>query len=378
MSVCEYLIKPKLRSYGIRVPKGETADTPEGAEKAAARLGPCVVKAQVPTGKRGKAGGILRADDPTQAFAAGRAILGMDIDGHRVKKVLVEEQVPVSIECYAAVLSDAPSQGPLLLFSTMGGMDVEEAMQQDPDAVRRIFVNILDGLDFTQASKAVAGLKLDGADDSVCKALVGLYSAYRDLDADLIEVNPLAISISGDVVALDCKLALDEASSERNPAAASLKSAEPLTAIEKEASAAGLKYIELNGSVGVLANGAGLTMTTMDAISHFGGKPANFLEIGGEAYTRATEALKIVLKNPNVRSLVVNFCGAFARTDVMTEGVIRGWLDLDPRIPVFFTIHGTGDREAVALVRTRLGIQPFELMDDAVRAAVAAAEGGAG
>ena len=135
----------------------------------------------------------------------------------------------------------------------------------------------------------------------------------------------------------------------------------------------GLKYIELGGSVGVIANGAGLTMTTMDVIAHYGGKPANFLEIGGEAYTKAKVALSILLENPNIESLLVNFCGAFARTDVMAEGIVNAWEELKPDIPVFFTIHGTGEDEAIALVRSRLGIEPYDLMDDAVKAAVKAA-----
>ena len=150
---------------------------------------------------------------------------------------------------------------------------------------------------------------------------------------------------------------------------------EKRTVLEAKAAAAGLKYIELGGSVGVLANGAGLTMTTMDVIAHYGGSPSNFLEIGGEAYTKAKTALSILLENPNIKALLVNFCGAFARTDVMAEGVINAWLELKPDIPIFFTIHGTGADEAVALVKERLGIEPFDLMDDAVKAAVAAANG---
>ena len=152
---------------------------------------------------------------------------------------------------------------------------------------------------------------------------------------------------------------------------------ERMTALEAEAHAAGLKYIELDGSVGVLANGAGLTMATMDAITHYGGRPANFLEIGGEAYTKAETALTILIKNPNIRSLLINFCGAFARTDVMAQGVVQAWQKLDPDIPVFFSIHGTGEEEAVALVERELGHRPYDLMDDAVRAAVGAAGAGA-
>ena len=152
-------------------------------------------------------------------------------------------------------------------------------------------------------------------------------------------------------------------------------SPEILTAIEERAKPLGLKFIELDGEVGVLANGAGLTMTTMDAVRHFGGRPANFMEIGGESYTKAKPALQLVLSNPNVKCLLVNFCGAFARTDVMAQGVIDAWLDLKPTIPIIFTIHGTGEDEAIAMVKARLGITPHDLMDDAVKAAVAAAKG---
>ncbi|KAB2914880.1 MAG: succinate--CoA ligase, partial [Hyphomicrobiaceae bacterium] len=148
-----------------------------------------------------------------------------------------------------------------------------------------------------------------------------------------------------------------------------------LTELEARGKALGLKFIELDGSVGVLANGAGLTMTTMDAVRHYGGEPANFMEIGGESYTKAKPALELVLSNQRVKCLLVNFCGAFARTDVMAEGVVNAWLDLKPKLPIFFTIHGTGEDEAIAMVKERLGITPFDLMDDAVRAAVAAAKG---
>jgi succinyl-CoA synthetase beta subunit len=174
-------------------------------------------------------------------------------------------------------------------------------------------------------------------------------------------------------MALDCKLTIDDSAAPRQKELSPQAAPEKLTALEAEAAKEGLKYIELGGSVGVLANGAGLTMTTMDAIAHFGGEPANFLEIGGESYTKSEIALAILLKNPNVRSLLVNFCGAFARTDVMAEGVAKAWKSLKPDIPVFFTIHGTGEEEAIALVERELGITPYDLMDDAVRDAVAAA-----
>jgi succinyl-CoA synthetase beta subunit len=192
-----------------------------------------------------------------------------------------------------------------------------------------------------------------------------------------VEINPLVLTDDGRVVALDAKVSLDPGALARQPAELmrNLESgkAEQASALEDEGAELGLQFIELDGSVGVLANGAGLTMATLDAVNHYGGSPANFLEIGGDAYTKATPALALVLKNPKVRSLLVNFCGAFARTDVMTEGVVTAIEALRPDIPVFFSIHGTGEDEAIALVRDRLGLQPYDLMDDAVQAAVAAA-----
>ena len=176
------------------------------------------------------------------------------------------------------------------------------------------------------------------------------------------------------MVALDCKFVLDDAAAYRQEDIVSAAAPAPMTAPEWRGAENGLKFIQLDGNVGVLANGAGLTMTTMDVIRHFGGRPANFLEIGGEAYTKSAAALDLVLSNPGVRSLIINFCGAFARTDVMAEGVVKAWQELKPAIPVFFSIHGTGEDEAVALVRARLGIEPYDLMEDAIQAAVRAAQ----
>ena len=356
------------------VPDGRTVDSPDGAAEAADALGgPCIVKAQAPTGKRGKAGGIRPADSPREARAAASDILGMAIDGHRVERLLVERRIAIAAELYAAVLTDAESRGPVVLFSTKGGMEVEEIAAADPAAMRRIEVDIARGLTAGQASAALSGMGLHGRTDAVARFLADLYAAYRALDAELLEINPLALTDDGRLLCLDCKYAMDDSSAVRQALVAEAGAPEPMTALEAEAHQAGLKYIELDGSVGVLANGAGLTMATMDAIVHHGGRPANFLEIGGEAYTKAETALTILLKNPGIRSLLVNFCGAFARTDVMADGVVRAWLKLDPDIPVFFSIHGTGEDEAVALVERELGHRPYDLMDDAVRAAVGAA-----
>lgn len=373
MNFEEHSAKPLLRKGGIPTPEGLLAATPAEARAAAEKIGPCVVKAQAPTGKRGKAGGIKLAATPEEAEAQARAILGMTIDGWPIERVLVEAQAPIAHEYYAAILNDTASRGPMALFSTMGGMDVEEVAERDPNAMRRIPIDIAEGLTKEAALAALDGLDLAPSGEAVADMLSRLYAVYRDTDAELLEINPLIVTRDGGLMALDCKLTIDDSSAPRQSDIAPQAAPEKATPLEAEAAAAGLKYIELGGSVGVLANGAGLTMTTMDAIAHFGGEPANFLEIGGESYTKAEIALAILLKNPNVRSLLVNFCGAFARTDVMAEGVASAWKSLNPKIPVFFTIHGTGEEEAIALVERELGITPYDLMDDAVRDAVAAA-----
>jgi succinyl-CoA synthetase beta subunit len=234
-------------------------------------------------------------------------------------------------------------------------------------------VSVSKGLARGDAEAMLDGLDLGAAKATVADALLKLYEAYRATDAELIEINPLAILEDGSLLALDCKLTMDDSSAERQAALAAHAVPEKATALETRAKEAGLKFIELDGNVGVLANGAGLTMTTMDVISHFGGRPANFLEIGGEAYTKAEVALGLVLDHPGVKSLVVNFCGAFARTDVMADGVTAAWKKLNPSLPVYFSIHGTGEEEAIQIVRERLGIEPFDLMEDAVKAAVEAA-----
>jgi succinyl-CoA synthetase beta subunit len=205
--------------------------------------------------------------------------------------------------------------------------------------------------------------------------LARLFEAYRGSDAELLEVNPLVVTADQRLVALDCKLIVDDSALPRQQALARVATPDSLTPLEARAKTLALNFVELDGDVGVLANGAGLTMTTVDAVRHYGGHPANFLEIGGDSYTKAKPALELVLANRRVKCLLVNFCGAFARTDVMVEGVIAAWQELQPEIPIFFSIHGTNEDQAIAMVRARLRLEPYELMDEAVKAAVAAAGG---
>lgn len=370
----EHAGKAVLAAYGIQVPNGTLADQPDAAAVAAGRIGPCVIKAQVPAGKRGKAGGIRLAATPDEARAMTAQILKLEIGGHAVTQVLVDPQIAIAHEFYAAVLNDPVTKGPLLLFSFDGGMDIEELAATRPDSLIRLPIDIRKGIDAATIAASLGPSSAQRPVAAIADILAKLYAAFAANDAELLEINPLVLTESGELLALDCKLTLDDGAIPRREALAASGTPDRLTDLETQAQALHLKFIELDGNVGVLANGAGLTMTTMDAISHFGGRPANFLEIGGESYTKSKPALELVLANPNVKALLVNFCGAFARTDVMAEGVINAWQQLKPEIPIIFTIHGTGEDEAIAMVRSRLGIEPYDLMDDAVRAAVAAAK----
>jgi succinyl-CoA synthetase beta subunit len=373
MNFEEHAAKPLLKAAGIAIPRGALAQAPAAAAEAARALGgPAIVKAQATTGKRGKAGGIALVSSPEEAEQAAGRILGMDIGGHRIESVLVDEQVAIARELYVAVLNDLASKGPLVMFSDQGGMDIEEIAARHPGLLVKVPVDIRKGLDPHVLAAALPESQALPKEQLI-DLIQRLYRVYRDNDAELVEINPLVVTGSGELVALDCKFVMDDSAVRRHEQVAEVGTPDRLTELEAWAKALNLKYIELDGSVGVLANGAGLTMTTMDVIVHHGGRPANFLEIGGDAYTLGKPALEIVLSHPAVKSLVVNFCGAFARTDVMTGGILDAWDAVRPEVPVFFTIHGTGEEEAVAIVRERLRIEPYDRMDDAIHAAVEAA-----
>jgi succinyl-CoA synthetase beta subunit len=297
----------------------------------------------------------------------------MEIAGHKVAKVLVEAKSEIKREFYAAVLNDPETKGPVVMFSTEGGMDIEEIAAETPEKLKKAPVDIRKGFSIDAAKALIKGLDLSGAEGKVAETLAKLYQAYATNDAELLEINPLIVTGSGDVVALDCKFVMDDSAVKRQPDLAPKGTPEKLSQLEKVGEAAGIKYIELEGNVVVLANGAGLTMTTMDVVRHYGGKPANFCEIGGEAYTKGKQALEMVLGKPGVKSLVVNFCGAFARCDVMMDGLLEAWDEVKPNIPVYFSIAGTGDEEAIRMLKEKLGLDPLPNMDAACKAAADAA-----
>jgi len=260
----EYAAKPLLAAAGIAVPDSALAATAAEAADVAARIGPCVVKAQVPTGKRGKAGGIKLAATPDEARAAAEAIIGMTIGIHTVEKVLVEAQVDIGTEYYAAVMNDQASKGPLIMFSTEGGMDIEEVAADHPDKLVRLPVDIREGVTGAAIDEMLTPLGLGDRQAATSAALEKLYQVYAENDGELVEINPLVVTGAGDIVALDCKFTLEDSGSVRHGELREKAAPEKLTALEEQAQAAGLKYIDLDGDVGILANGAGLTMTTMD------------------------------------------------------------------------------------------------------------------
>jgi succinyl-CoA synthetase beta subunit len=378
MDLSEHLGKAQLRGAGIAVPPGGVADSAQDADRIARELGVEVaLKAQVPAGKRGKAGAVRFAASPEEAAEVAGELLGREVAGFEVRRLLVEARADIERELYAAILNDAGTRSPLLLFSASGGMDIEELSAQAPGALLRLPVAIRDGVTRERLEAWLGDTDLPPAvRGRVAELFERLYAMYREIDAELVEINPLAVSSNGSVVALDAKVSLDPGARPRHEELFEEAAADaPLTGtpLERAAREQGFLLIELDGDVAILANGAGLTMTTMDAVAHYGGRPANFLEIGGDAYTRAVPALRLVLSNPKVRSLLINFCGAFARTDVMTDGVVQAIEELKPDIPISFSIHGTGEDEAIELVRERLGLEPHDVMDDAVREAIAAA-----
>ena len=376
MNLLEHDAKELLRAAGIPTPQGAVATSPGQAARIASKLGEVMVKAQAPAGGRGRSGGIVPAETAAEARQAAASLVGVRLGEHLIREVLVERRVSVEQELYAAVLNHAPSRSTRILFSVCGGVEIEDTARSKPEMLHSLDIDPRSALDTDTASCFLGRAGIEGVLDEVAGILVRMHALYRHHDAELIEINPLAVTRDGRVVALDCKFRVDPAAMTRQPEIASMAANDPLTRLEQSALEAGLKLVELDGNIGVLANGAGLTMTTMDVIAYQGGRPANFLEIGGDAYTKARPALALVLRHPGIRSLVVNFCGAFARTDVMVDGLTQAWMEVRPKIPAFFTLHGTGADRARRLLSERLGAEPYPTMDEAVEAAISAGRDG--
>ncbi|GAB1824603.1 ADP-forming succinate--CoA ligase subunit beta [Herbidospora sp. RD11066] len=323
MDLFEHQAKELFARYGVPVPEGAVAATPEEARAIAAELaGPVVVKAQVKTGGRGKAGGIKPAPGPAAAEDAARAILGMDIKGHLTRSVLVEVANVPAEEYYAAFLVDRAAGNFLAMCSASGGMEIEELAVTDPGALVKVPIDPLRGVDHETAAFIVteAGLPSDIADEAV-DILVGLWKVMAGEDAVLVEVNPLARTADGRVLALDGKVTLDENADYRHERPAD--AAQGGDDLESRAKAKGLNYVKLDGSVGVIGNGAGLVMSTLDVVAQAGAKPANFLDIGGGASAKVmADGLGVILSDPDVKSVLVNVFGGITACDAVADGIV--------------------------------------------------------
>jgi succinyl-CoA synthetase beta subunit len=344
----EYMGKDLLRGAGVPVPPGEVAETPDQAADIAARLGPVAVKAQVLVGGRGKAGGIKLASTPDQAREAARQILGMNLKGLTVEKVLVEQQVEIAREYYAGITLDRAKHQFVLMLSSMGGVDIEEVAASNPDAIVKTWIDPAYGLMPFQIRSAMFGAGFErSAFRDLQRILSGLYRAMLDTDAMLAEINPLAIKAVGGAIAADAKFDLDDSALYRHPELAVMEAESISDPVERYASEHGVAYVKLDGNVGVIGNGAGLVMMTLDVIKQVGGRPANFLDIGGGAQAEVVRrAMEIVLKDSKVQGIVINIFGGITRGDEVARGLLEAASRLDIPVPVSIRLAGTREAEA--------------------------------
>ncbi|KRO38790.1 MAG: succinyl-CoA synthetase subunit beta [Microbacteriaceae bacterium BACL25 MAG-120322-bin65] len=331
MDLYEYQARDMFERHGVPVLAGLIADTPEQAHAAAEKIGGLtVVKAQVKTGGRGKAGGVKVAPTADDATAAAAAILGLDIKGHIVRRVMVAAGADIDQEFYFSVLLDRANRNYLVLCSYEGGMEIEVLAEERPDALARIAINPASGIDLAKAKDIAVAAKFPAElVDAVAPVFVSLYDVFVKEDATLVEVNPLVLTKTGEIIALDGKVTLDENADFRHPHHAELADKEAADPLEERAKAHDLNYVKLDGEVGVIGNGAGLVMSTLDVVAyageHYGGvKPANFLDIGGGASAEVMAAgLDVILGDPQVKSVFVNVFGGITACDAVANGIVQ-------------------------------------------------------
>jgi succinyl-CoA synthetase beta subunit len=388
MKVHEYQAKSILAHYGVAIPRGEVTDSPAEAREIAKRLGGrAVVKAQIHAGGRGKGGGVKLAKDPEEAFELAKKILGMTLVTHQtgpqgrvVQKVLVEEALDIDRELYLGVTLDRSRGAAVMMASKSGGMEIEEVAARDPKAIVR---EAADGgsLFPFQARKLAFALGLSG---EPFKKAVGfmqaLMRAYTETDASLAEINPLLITKSGNVLALDAKMTFDDNALFRHPDIREMRDLSEEDPLEVEASRFGLNYIKLDGQVGCMVNGAGLAMATMDLVKLAGGEPANFLDVGGGANEEQVKnAFRIILSDRNVRAVLINIFGGIMRCDIIANGVVGAVREMGLSIPVVVRLEGTNvDLGKQILRESGLKITPADGLTDGARKAVDAAKSGSG
>ncbi len=381
MDLYEYQGKELLRQFDIETLEGIVAASPEEARAAAEQLGgPVAIKAQVLTGGRGKAGGIKVVQEPEDVEEAARQILGMEIRDHTVRQVLIEAGAEISSEMYLSILVDRAEKKPLILFSTEGGVDIEEVAETNPESIVRIYIDPLLGLLPYQVRELVfdAGLEGDVA-KGVGQVLNNLYRAFTESDASLVEINPLVATEDGRVLALDAKVTIDNSSLFRHSDIGEMHDVEAADPGEQRAQEAGLQYVKLDGDVGILGNGAGLVMSTLDVVAQAGGDPANFLDVGGGADAeKISEALDIVASNQQVKSVLFNIFGGITRGDEVARGLLSALEQSEIDLPIVVRLDGTNAEEGREILaeNTPENVHTEETMLDAARKAVELAQNG--
>jgi succinyl-CoA synthetase beta subunit len=372
MNIHEYQAKEILRASGIPVPPGEVATTPDEAVAIAERYsGTVVVKAQVHSGGRGKAGGVKLAATTSDVREHAQNILGMTISGFTVEKVLITPAEDIDTEAYVGVLVDRTAQAATFLVSAEGGIDIEEVAHTKPDAIRKLTVDPRYGLMGHQAYWLANSLYSEpGFVKQSAKIIRQLYNAFTSSGASMIEINPLITTTSGEVKAIDAKMSIDDSELFRHPELVEYRdlSAEP--AAETKAREAGLSYVKLDGNVGCCVNGAGLAMATMDLVKYYGGEPANFLDIGGSSNPeKVVSALEIIASDSNVKVILFNIFGGITRCDDVARGIVEATTRIDIKCPIVIRLTGTNEAEGLDIL-AKAGFSAFSGMDEVVERAV--------
>lgn len=378
MNIHEYQAKDIFRRFGIPVPPGDVATTPDEAERIARAYGTgVVVKAQVHAGGRGKAGGVKLARTPADARAAAQQIIGMQIKGLTVPKVLVTPAADIASEAYAGIIVDRTSKRAVFMVSPAGGIDIEEVAAKMPDKIMRLAVDPRYGLLPFEASRLGFFLYKDAKlAREAAKIMRQLWQAFLNSGGSLAEINPLVVTTGGDLLALDAKMVIDDNELDRRPDIAALRDETAENPSELAARRANLTFIKLDGNVGCIVNGAGLAMATMDLVKYYGGDPANFLDIGGSSNPeKVVNALRIITRDPNVKAILFNIFGGITRTDDVANGIVAATRDTPLTVPMVIRLTGTNEEIAVQILQQH-GFSAMTDMDDAVQKAVRLATGG--
>jgi len=378
VNIHEYQAKDILRAHGVPIPPGEVATTPDEVEAIAKKIGGMVVvKAQVHTGGRGKAGGVKLAKTPAEAKEIASKILGMTINGLTVYKVLVTSAADIASEAYVGIILDRATKKPVFMVSPAGGIDIEEVAAKTPEKILKLPIDTRYGLQPYQASELGFFLFDDVKKVRAAAKIMGqLYAAFMQSDASLAEINPLVVTTSGEVLALDAKISVDDNALDRHTDLAALRDETAEQPSEVEARNANLTFIKLEGDVGCVVNGAGLAMATMDLVKYYGGEPANFLDIGGSSNPeKVVNALRIITEDPSVKVILFNIFGGITRTDDVANGIVTATKANPLKIPIVIRLTGTNEEIAMKILQEN-GFTASADMDEAVEKAVALAKGG--